>query len=86
MEPLNRRLYSGAKRALGACLRSVGQFFAGFFAALWPLIRGLLGFAVFIAMAYGLLSLFAAAGHPTAPAGAPAASAVHGAHTGAKTH
>ncbi|MBR8283924.1 hypothetical protein [Burkholderia vietnamiensis] len=85
-EPLDRRLYSGAKRALGACLRGVGQFFAGFFGVLWPLIRGLLGLAVFIAFGYGLLSLFASGGHLTARAGAPAASAAHGAHTGTKSH
>ena len=77
-EPLNRRLYGGAKHALGACFRGVVKFFAGLFGAFGPLIRGLLVIAVFLALAYGALSLFAG-GHGTQP-GAPATSAVQGAH------
>lgn len=78
-EPLNRRLYGGATHALGACFRSVGKFVAGLFGAFGPLIRGLLVIAVFIALAYGALSLFAG-GHTIQQGGAPASSAVQGAH------
>ena len=78
-EPLNRRLYGGAKHVLGTCFHGVAQFFARLFGAFGPLIRGLLVIAVFLALAYGALSLFAG-GHGTPLGGTPAASAVQGAH------
>ncbi|TCW80980.1 hypothetical protein C5O80_22625 [Burkholderia sp. SRS-46] len=84
-EPLNRRLYAGAKHTLVACLRGVGQFFVGLFGALWSLIQGLWAIAVFLGIFFGLLSLFTS-GESAQPVSTPAASAVHGAHTGAKTH
>jgi len=78
-EPLNRRLYGGAKHALGAGFHGVAQFFARLFGAFGPLIRGLLVIAVFLALAYGALSLFAG-GHDTQLGSTPAASAGQGAH------
>lgn len=78
-EPLNRRLYDGAKHVLGAGCRNVGQFFASLFRAFGPFISGLLVIAVFVALAYGALSLFAG-GHGNRSADAPAASATQRTH------
>ncbi|TDA43633.1 hypothetical protein [Burkholderia pyrrocinia] len=80
-EPLNRRVYRGVKQALGGCLRGVGELIAGLLDALSPLIGGLLSIAVFLGIFFGLLSLCTSR-ESTQPAGAPAASAVHGAQPG----